>query len=194
LRLRAGAGRSLPESLGRFCRYILPLLLWMALIFGMSTHVGASPNSESLLERILGRLAPGVLAQLSAEQRDLLNYLLRKLGHICEYAILTVLAVRALQRDQPGWRWQSGLGAVLFSILYAGTDELHQRFVPDRTGSIRDVAVDALGVAVAVALCWLWYRGNRTLTEELARLNSLRERGALTEGEFQRAKERVLGG
>ena len=57
-----------------------------------------------------------------------------------------------------------------------------------------DVGVDALGVALAVALCWLWYRGNRTLTEELARLTSLRERGALTEGEFQRAKERVLGG
>src|SRR6185369_9787165 len=102
--LSAVTGRSFCVSLWRFCRYVLPLILWMVLIFGMSTHVGASPNSASLLARVLGRIAPGVLAGLSAEQLDLLNYLFRKLGHMCEYGMLTILAVRAIHRDQPGWR------------------------------------------------------------------------------------------
>lgn len=193
LRSRAAFGRSFCASLWGFCRYILPLFLWMGLIFGMSTHVGASPNSASLLARVLGRVAPGVLAGLSAEQLDLLNYLVRKLGHMGEYGMLTLLAVRAFQRDQPGWRARSGLGAVGLSLLYAASDEWHQRFVPDRTGRMEDVLVDAVGVALAVALCWLWYRGNRTPGEELTRLADLRERGALTDEEFRRAKGRVLG-
>jgi VanZ family protein len=165
----------------------------MGLIFSMSTHIGASPNSASLLEKLLHRLAPGVLTGLSAEQLDLLNYLFRKLGHMCEYGMLTVLAVRAFQRDQSGWRPRSGLAAVGLSLLYAASDEWHQRFVADRTGTIKDVAVDAVGVALAVVLCWLWYRGSRTLTDEIRRLAELHGRGALTDEEFQRAKERLLG-
>jgi VanZ family protein len=192
-RLRAASRRALRVPLGRFCRYLLPLILWMGLIFGMSTHVGASPNSASLLAQLLGRFAPGVLAGLSAEKLDLLNFLFRKLGHMCEYGMLTILAVRAFHRDQPGWRARSGLGAIGFSLLYAASDEWHQRFVADRTGTIADVGVDAIGVALAVALCWLWYRGSRTPAEELTRLADLRERGALTDEEFRRAKERFLG-
>jgi VanZ family protein len=193
LRLSAASGRSFREPLRRFGRYVLPLILWMGLIFVMSTHVGASPNSESLLVKLLGRFAPGVLAGLSAEKLDLLNYLFRKLGHMGEYGMLTLLAVRALQRDRPGWRARSGLGAVGLSLLYAASDEWHQRFVADRTGTISDVGVDAVGVALAVALCWLWYRGSRTPSGEITRLADLHERGVLTDQEFRRAKERLLG-
>jgi VanZ family protein len=190
---RALAGKLFWPRLGRFCRYVLPLILWMALIFLMSTRVGSSENTAPLLVNLLQRLWPALLEQLSIAQIDLLNYLFRKLAHVGEYGLLTILAVRAFQQDRVGWRWRSGLGAVILSLLYASSDEWHQKFVANRTGTLIDVGVDAVGVAIALGLCWLWYRGNRSLSEEIARLAALHDRGALTDAEFQWAKEQVLG-
>jgi len=42
--------------------------------------------------------------------------------------------------------------ALLFSVLYAATDECHQSFVGGRHGSPVDVLVDAFGAAVLTGL------------------------------------------
>jgi VanZ family protein len=165
----------------------------MGFIFAMSTRVGSSENTAPLVEAVLRRVWPGLLAQLSGPWLEFLNFLIRKSAHVVEYGILTVLAVRAFQRDRPGWRWRSAFGAITLSLLYASLDEWHQKFVDSRTGTIIDVGVDAIGVLLAIGLCWLWYRGNRSLAQELERLAMLRDRGALTNGEFALAKKRLLG-
>ena len=72
------------------------------------------------------------------------DLLLRKLAHVGEYAVLGALLLRALGRPWP---------AAALGVAYAVTDELHQRFVPGRLGSPRDVAIDAFGVALGI---WLW--------------------------------------
>ena len=41
--------------------------------------------------------------------------------------------------------------AVLVAAAYAFTDEFHQRYVPSRTPSLRDVAIDSAGAAIGVA-------------------------------------------
>ena len=76
---------------------------------------------------------------------------LRKLAHLAEYAILGALLARAVRR--------SGLAFAL-GTLYAVSDEVHQAFVPGRMGSPIDVAIDAFGVAVGVAL-WQLARTRR---------------------------------
>jgi VanZ family protein len=76
---------------------------------------------------------------------------LRKLAHAAEYAILGALLVRATAR--PGLAFALG-------TLYAVSDEIHQSFVPGRMGSPLDVAIDALGVAIGVAL-WELARARR---------------------------------
>lgn len=68
---------------------------------------------------------------------------LRKLAHATEYAVLGALLERALSRPLP---------ALALGLAYAVSDELHQHFVPGRTGDPRDVAIDALGVFVGIAL------------------------------------------
>ena len=70
---------------------------------------------------------------------------LRKLGHITGYTLLTGAwwwALRGLV-DRPL------LWAVGISLAYACTDEYHQTFVPGREGTPRDVAIDAIGMALA---------------------------------------------
>lgn len=71
------------------------------------------------------------------------DYAVRKLGHMAEYAVLGLLLTRALGRPLP---------AFLLGVAYAVSDEVHQHFVPGRHGTPIDVAIDAVGVAVGVAL------------------------------------------
>jgi VanZ family protein len=39
-------------------------------------------------------------------------------------------------------------------ILYASTDELHQKFVPSRTPMISDVFVDTSGAIIGMIVLW----------------------------------------
>jgi VanZ family protein len=79
------------------------------------------------------------------------DLVLRKLAHAAEYAVLGALLQRALNRPAL---------AFVLGTLYALSDEIHQSFVPGRQGSPLDVALDAAGVAVGVAL---WHRAQRRL-------------------------------
>jgi VanZ family protein len=58
-----------------------------------------------------------------------------------------VLISRAL-RDGRGWRLEHALMAASLAIVYAVSDEVHQRFVPGRTAAAGDVGIDALGAVV----------------------------------------------
>jgi len=76
----------------------------------------------------------------------------RKAAHIGEYAILARLLARALA-GTTFWSWKKIFaGSLVLSILYAGTDEYHQTFVPGREGCLRDVTVDGVGAWLALGL------------------------------------------
>ena len=40
--------------------------------------------------------------------------------------------------------------AILFSLFYAATDELHQAFVPGREGRPRDIFIDLFGILLGL--------------------------------------------
>ena len=71
------------------------------------------------------------------------DLVLRKLAHATEYAILGALLVRALGHAS---------AAFAAGVAYAISDEIHQTFVPGREGAPLDVLIDAIGVAVGIAL------------------------------------------
>lgn len=45
--------------------------------------------------------------------------------------------------------------AIITGIVYAFTDEFHQRFVPGRTGSLKDVFIDSMGVITGAVLVYI---------------------------------------
>jgi len=71
------------------------------------------------------------------------DFVLRKCAHMTEYAILAVLLVRATG----SYAW-----AFALAVAYAATDEVHQLFVRGRHGSAVDVAIDALGAVIGLAV------------------------------------------
>lgn len=72
------------------------------------------------------------------------------LGHALEYAVLTVLLIRALGSKKSTVRRTVWIAALL-ALAYAGSDEYHQSFVANRHPSALDLLVDAAAIgAVAI--------------------------------------------
>ena len=73
------------------------------------------------------------------------DLILRKGAHITAFGLLCLLWYRAL-----GPAGSSRRSAI--TLAYAATDEYHQTFVEGRHGTPVDWLIDAVGVAIAVAL------------------------------------------
>jgi VanZ family protein len=80
--------------------------------------------------------------------------------HACEYGLLAMLVARALNGGllRPLSNGRLSL-ALILSVAYAASDELHQHFVAGRTADVRDLLADAAGALLALlALQWLQRR------------------------------------
>ena len=78
-----------------------------------------------------------------------------KLLHFAAYAVLAVLVIWAATRGR--WRLATGrvvLAAAFGCTAYGITDEIHQRFVPNRNADVADVLADALGGLTAGGAVW----------------------------------------
>ena len=125
---------------------------WSLLIFDLSTATFSGSFTAWLLEGILTILHVAV----SPATFDVLHVLLRKLAHITEYAILSVLLYGTLKAACPfAWRPRRAMWCILASALYALTDEFHQIFVPGRTASLIDCGFDTLGACLGMVLVYV---------------------------------------
>lgn len=128
----------------------------MGVIFFVSTDFGSSENTSQILEPLLRWVNP----EISGETVNQIHFLIRKGGHLSEYAILAWLALRAVRsslRLPAGvWSWKAAGLALLVAATYAATDEFHQSFVPQRTSSPIDVMIDTTGAVIALLLAFAW--------------------------------------
>jgi VanZ family protein len=132
----------------------LPPVVWMALILSFPTDVGSAEHTEGWLVPILRVLAPWA----TPAQIEIFHGVIRKGGHVTEYAILAALWLRALVR----WRTVRPGAAVwiafAISVAWAIVDETYQSFFPSRTASPADVAIDGTGALLAVVVGHLGWR------------------------------------
>jgi len=140
---------------GLFIKYWLPVLIWMALIFSGSTDLMSSQRTS----RIIGPVVRWLFPQLPEERVDQVVFVVRKMGHLTEYAVLALLLWRALRRpvkrDPRPWSWHEPAWALALAALYALSDEFHQSRVGSRFGSPLDVLLDTAGAAGGLMLVWL---------------------------------------
>ena len=123
----------------------LPPIAWATLILTASSDSFSSTHTVSWLESILHLVTGHAFSPATVE---MINAVIRKCAHIVEYGILAMLTHRALRRDHKGWRLAWALGAVLLTACVATIDEIHQSYVPSRTGTWHDVLIDT-GAAIA---------------------------------------------
>lgn len=147
------------KSLRRIWRYG-PLLLWMVLIsFASSSEFSALNTSQVFRPLILW-----IFPNLSEERVAALQFFTRKLAHFSEYAVLGMLSVRAFAGSENDFIRRRWFQVAVFLILcYALLDEFHQSFVPSRTASIYDSAIDVAGGLTALLIFRAWQSRRKAL-------------------------------
>jgi VanZ family protein len=128
----------------RFLTYWLPALAWAAMILVASSDLFSSSHTGGWIAQLTSSFSYG----LSPQTLELVNHLLRKLGHLTAYGILSALSFRALRGEESRWTLRWAMGAVVMAILVASIDEFHQSFIPSRTGTWQDVLLDTAGAAI----------------------------------------------
>jgi VanZ family protein len=150
----------LKPSFRSLARNWWPVLVWLGVIRVESTDMASAANTTGVLYQVISTIAPHVEPSF-VEQLD---EVLRKTGHFIGYGILSVLvffALRNTNRDRLRslvprpwgiylrdlWRREWVVIGVLVTIVTASYDEIHQSFIPSRTGRWQDVVLDTCGAA-----------------------------------------------
>lgn len=137
----------------------IPAIIMMIIIFSFSN--ANSEKSSNLSGGIISNtlnfiddtFSLGLEEQRKEELVEGLQTPIRKLAHMTEYMILAITFMFALYID--GLKGKRLIGVSLFlGIGYASLDEFHQLFIPGRSGEIRDVCVDTIGIILGI----LFYR------------------------------------
>ncbi len=128
-------------------------------LFSHSTGTESGGISKGLTAFLLSLLQKLFRGADREKLFDILHVLVRKTAHFSLYFLLAC-SVQALARSYQLSIRKSALIAAGYSLLYAISDEIHQRFVPGRSGQITDVLIDFSGAAVGILVyCLLsyWY-------------------------------------
>jgi VanZ family protein len=148
-----------------------PVLVWLGVIRLESTDYASADNTSTVLYTVIAAVAPQVQESFVSQ----LDEVLRKAGHFAGYGILSVLVFLALKntnhdRIQPLlrrawgtcwhdlWRRDWVLVGMLVTIVTAAFDEIHQTFIPSRTGRWQDVVLDTCGAAVLQVVAYFLSR------------------------------------
>jgi VanZ family protein len=126
--------------------------LWVVAWVAVVQIFASGSFSASETSRFIGPLLRWLFPDASAESVATAHFAIRKAGHLGEYAILALLALRAFHSslDRPlAWRAAASLA---LALAVAVVDEARQAAAANRTGSLADVALDITGAASALAL------------------------------------------
>lgn len=112
-------------------RFYTPPILWAGFIFILSSH-----------------------QHVTVSRNYWFDFTLFKTLHMIEYGTLFILIYRAIFNTTSLPKMKIGIIALLFTILYAISDEIHQLFIPTREGKVRDVIFDTIGALFAWYFLW----------------------------------------
>lgn len=153
----------------------LPALIVMYMIFQFSAQNGVT--SSQLSYKVSTKM---VIAYDKILDKDMSNetiesyahkihYYVRKMGHVTEYFVLAVSVAFPLYVY--GIRGLAlMLVAGIFCVGFAGFDEYHQSFVSGRGPSIRDVAIDSIGIFSGIILTRIiCFTGRKTIFRPLSK-------------------------
>lgn len=146
-----------------FLIFLILVLFWMGVIFKFSSANGekSTGTSRSSLERIITLFNKNIDKNKLEEIVIKYDVVLRKCTHFCIYLVGGVLLYCmyfSLNKLINNGLVYIKVYSVITGSLYAISDELHQYFVPGRSGEIKDVLLDSSGVITGLFLVWLLFK------------------------------------
>ena len=142
---------------------IVSLILWMIVIFSFSSADANKSTGTSdkvittmieIKDKITNNETPNNEKEIIVKNS---SFYIRKIAHITEYLILGFLMFNLLKQ----YSVTNIYYAIGLSILYSCTDEFHQLFLSGRSGSIRDILIDSIGILIGTYLSKLLFIKNK---------------------------------
>lgn len=120
-------------------------------IFSSQTAVESSGLSSGITEQLFDLMVHVFSIELQVSDRviwlDLVETIVRKAAHMTEYAMLAIAVSFSFyvygKRIVNLILWSE-----IICVLYAITDEIHQLFIPGRSGQAMDVLIDGCGAMI----------------------------------------------
>ena len=141
---------------------IILLIIWMVVIFMFSSQNAIkSTNTSNQVTKTFITITANITGNSYTEE-ELNNLIIdktlivRKSAHFLEYLILGFLVLNVF-KDYHKISKKTLLYSLLFCILYATSDEIHQLFSLNRTCRIFDVFIDSLGASLGIFIYSIFY-------------------------------------
>lgn len=133
--------------------YGILVIAWMVLVFCFSGQNGEESQKTSdfftdTVVKIIIKVKPDVKIENIEEQ---ISFIIRKLAHFSIYFVGGIFIFKFLSTFPMSLK-RTILLTIVLGSLYAISDEMHQLFISDRAGQIRDVLIDSAGVIIATFL------------------------------------------
>jgi len=109
----------------KYSKAFIPAILWAGFIFFLSSQ----------------EVLPGLTLSIP-------DFILKKTAHIIVFAVLYLLLIKGFYKigKYPLQSWKT---VFIICLSYAILDELHQTAVSGRSGTVRDVGFDFIGIGLA---------------------------------------------
>ena len=137
-------------------KYFFPVA-WMLVIFLLSHEAAGDSTARSdVIVNLLGGLGLDWAV-------DSVTVVVRKTAHLAAYAVLGGLFFWSLS-DKGVMLRNVVVASVLLSFVFAVTDEMHQAYIPGRSGEVGDVLIDTIGATIGAVLAYyvaVWLRSRR---------------------------------
>lgn len=139
------------------CKIIIKIILlisWMTLIFCFSNQT--ADNSSKVSDGLIHKVSKIVFGEkyekiTKSKAYGTIVFVVRKSAHMFVYFVLSLI-VFSLFYEFFGVSKKTIIYTIIFCFLYSITDEVHQLFVLDRSGEIRDVLIDTASSSISVLL------------------------------------------
>ena len=151
----------------RFVAYLIITLIIMIFIFFQSSLPADTSQEESdIIVRFLSRFTD--------RDAEMLSFIVRKMAHFTEYTLLGLFISLTAKEHYNKKRYREEQHSkkhyhdehfhkgqflirifiipLICGVLYAASDEIHQRFVSGRSCELRDVLIDTCGVLLGVTI------------------------------------------
>jgi VanZ family protein len=155
-----------------FLQAWLPVLLFTCAVALESTAAFGSDRTSAPLRHLFQLLFGSAVNQ----NWTLIHHLVRKAGHFAGYGMISLVLFRGfrLTLRNTAARLHSFLAshalAIAATFLIASADEIHQCFLPNRTGRFSDVLLDTAGaLAVQLALVVILRTASRSQRQPVQR-------------------------
>ena len=145
--------------------YAILILIWMAVIFAFSNEpaVKSSKTSDGITEKVV-KIITKEPEKLPKKQRDSIETIVRKSAHFTLYTIGGFL-MAGLVNTTNVTNKKLIIYAIVFTTIYACTDEIHQIFVEGRSCELRDVLIDGAGATLGTMI-FLFMRKIRQMVDK----------------------------